>query len=80
MSKSDRKKRQQKRRRERKRAALAAENVNPWNQHTPYHWWRTVKGQKVDFWPSTRKAMWQGKVYTQVIDVEEFIKQVCEAS
>jgi len=40
----------------------ATYDLSNWKQHTPYHWGRTVKGKKLDFWPTKDKWMYDGKV------------------
>jgi len=43
--------------------AAQAEDDGKWHQHTLYHWSRTLCGDRLDYWPSTGKWMWRGKVY-----------------
>jgi len=33
-----------------------------WTIHTEYHWGRWVDGKKLDFWPTTNKWMYNGRV------------------
>ena len=33
-----------------------------WTKHTEYHWSRTVKGERLDYWPSRKKYQYKGKV------------------
>lgn len=44
-----------------------------WSKHTRYHWYRTLNGSKLDYWPSRNKFMYRGKV--MVGDVEGFIRK-----
>lgn len=46
-----------------------------WEKYTEFHWYKSYKGQKVDYWPSTRKVMFNGEVFTNVLDVNELIKE-----
>lgn len=32
-----------------------------WSKHTPYHWYRVIDGDKLDYWPSTGKCRWKGR-------------------
>lgn len=45
-----------------------------WTKHTAFHWSRTVKGQRLDYWPSRKKFQYQGLV--MVGDVGEFIAKL----
>lgn len=44
-----------------------------WTKHTPYHWSRTVCGDRLDFWPSRKKFQFRGRV--QRGDVMKIIKK-----
>jgi len=33
-----------------------------WTKHTEYHWQRYINGECLDFWSTTKKYQWQGKV------------------
>lgn len=33
-----------------------------WTKHTQWHWSRQINGSRMDYWPSRKKFMWQGKV------------------
>lgn len=33
-----------------------------WTKHTPYHWSRSINGERMDYWPSRKKFQWRGKV------------------
>lgn len=33
-----------------------------WTKHTDYHWSRTVRGKRLDYWPSRKKWQYDGKV------------------
>lgn len=37
-------------------------NDGQWTEHTPYHWSRLVNGHKLDYWPSTKKWQYLGRV------------------
>lgn len=58
--------------REVKRQRLAAADPSGWTRHTPHHWSRQLLGSKLDYWPSTCKFQWRGKVMSG--NVHEFIK------
>lgn len=69
------KKRRAKRRRQRqaqkKREILASANAHGWKQHTEYHWSKSLCGLRFDYWPSGRKAMFNGTVYKNIEDIAE---------
>lgn len=44
-----------------------------WNLHTEYHWSRTLNGKRLDYWPSTNKFQYDGRVMTG--DVNSFIRK-----
>lgn len=48
-------------RKERKEKRLENANEEGWEKHTPYHWYRMVKGKKLNYWPSTGLCMYNGK-------------------
>lgn len=52
-------------------ANLASADPTDWHQHTPYHWSRDLKGHRLDYWPSTRKWQYQGRVLQG--DINAFI-------
>lgn len=52
---------------------MAAANPAGWTQHTPYHWSRYIDGKKLDYWPSKRKWMFNGKV--EVGNIDEFMSK-----
>jgi hypothetical protein len=33
-----------------------------WTKHTEFHWSRTVRGDRLDYWPSRKKFQYRGKV------------------
>lgn len=33
-----------------------------WTKHTPHHWSRKVGDKRLDYWPSRKKWMFEGKV------------------
>lgn len=59
----------QKRRRRNRDAA----DPTGWTIHTEYHWSRMVAGKRLDYWPSTTRFQYDGKVMTG--GVEGFIKK-----
>lgn len=46
----------------RKAQNLAVADPTGWHKHTDHHWSRMVGGKKLDYWPSTRKWMYEGRV------------------
>lgn len=60
------------------RARFMAEAVNAddgaWTKHTQFHWSRTVRGRKLDYWPSRKKWQYLGKVKRG--DVLAFIRRL----
>lgn len=46
---------------ERKQNRLETANDAGWEKHTPYHWYRLIKGEKLNYWPSTGACMYKGK-------------------
>lgn len=81
-TRSEGKKRREKRRKKRKaqerKALLASEDDAGWKKHTEYHWSRTLCGLRFDFWPTGRKAMFNGVVYKNVDDVVELARTLKE--
>ena len=57
----------------RKQERLAKADPTGWTQHTPYHWSRTLNGKRLDYWPSTHKFQYEGKVHHG--DVLGFIRK-----
>lgn len=57
----------------RKEKNLAAADVTGWNKHTDFHWSRDLNGERLDYWPSRNKFMYQGKVMCG--DIQGFIKR-----
>ena len=33
-----------------------------WVKHTEHHWSRSLSGERLDYWPSRKKFMYQGRV------------------
>jgi hypothetical protein len=58
--------------RARKRERLAEADPSGWVQHTDHHWSRQLLGSKLDYWPSTARFQWRGRVMSG--DVGDFIK------
>ena len=42
-----------------------------WKKHTMYHWYRIINGKKLDYWPSSCKWQYEGKIMQG--DVMQFI-------
>lgn len=50
--------------RERRKANLASAyeiGADGWTVHCKTHWSRTIKGQRLDYWPSTNKWRFMGR-------------------
>ncbi len=64
---SEGKRRREKRRRLRRAAErkerLKATSGEGWKKHTPFHWSRTFKALKLDYWPSTGRFQIDGIIY-----------------
>lgn len=50
--------------------AVAADDGG-WTKHTDWHWSRQLNGKRLDYWPSRKKWMYEGKVSRG--DVARFI-------
>lgn len=61
---------------ERKRQTLLAADPSGWTQHTTYYWSRQIAGHQLDYWPSTKKFQYQGRVLSG--DVERFIRNILD--
>ena len=48
---------------ERKQERLASADTEGWTKHTEYHYSRAFKTGRVDWWPSTAKAKYNGRMY-----------------
>lgn len=33
-----------------------------WTRHTPHHYSRTLAGKRLDYWPSTNRWQWDGRI------------------
>ena len=57
------------------RKAKNLENADSdgWTKHTAYHWSRDLNGSRLDYWPSTTRFQYQGKI--MVGGVDGFIKK-----
>lgn len=60
-------------RKEKGKNNLAFFNKDGWQKHTDYHYSRTIKGKRLDYWPSKKKFQYEGKIMTG--DVFSFIKK-----
>jgi len=45
-----------------------------WTKHTKFHWSKTVKGERLDYWPTKKKFMYKKEV--MVGNVHDFIKNL----
>ena len=61
---------------DKKRRARNRKAADPtgWVQHTDYHWSRKLNGERLDYWPSRNKFMYQGRV--MVGDIVGFIRKL----
>ena len=48
-------------------------NHTGWKQHTHYHFSYTLKGKRLDYWPSKNKFQYEGKIMCG--DVRAFIRK-----
>ena len=53
---------QRERVKQRKARRLESASDEGWEKHTHYHWYRFVNGHKMDYWPSTGKVQYKGKM------------------
>lgn len=61
---------------ERKQQALAAADTEGWTEHSPYHFSKTFKEGRVNWWPSTHKAQFKGEMYYGKNTVDRLLKQL----
>jgi hypothetical protein len=47
---------------DRKRHLANAFDDGGWVKHTPFHWSRTIDGDRLNYWPSRKKYQFKGKV------------------
>jgi len=57
----------------RKQNNLASASKEGWHLHTEYHWSRMLNGKRLDYWPSSNKFQYGGRVMCG--DVNSFIKK-----
>ncbi len=51
--------------------------TSEWTEHTPYHWTKVIRREKVHFYPSTNKFVYRKKVrYGGIKVVNRFIKSL----
>lgn len=60
----------------RKQDLMSSFNKKGWTELSEYHFRKGIKGLAFDFWPTTQKAMYNGQVFKQVIDVNELVKAI----
>jgi len=60
-------------RKEQRKKNLSNANKAGWDEHTQYHWSRTLNGKRLDYWPSRNKWQYNGVVMTG--DVNKFISK-----
>ncbi len=62
--------------RQRDLASAFAFPATGWTFHSETHWSRPLLGDKLEFWPSTRKFRWRDKTnYGTVAEVERFVER-----
>ena len=49
-------------------------NTTGFFRHTPYHYSTTLRGDRLDWWPTKSKWRWRDETYTG--DVHQFIKEI----
>lgn len=54
----------------------ALKECGGWTKHNMFHWSKSVNGLKIDYWPSTRKAQFNGVVYKQVANINDLIEHL----
>jgi hypothetical protein len=59
--------------RQRHEANLKSADPAGWTIHTSYHWSRELLGKRLDYWPSTNKFQYEGRVMTG--EVMDFINK-----
>lgn len=52
----------------RKQRNLANADPSGWTKHTDYHWSRDLNGHRLDYWPSTTRFQYRGKVHVGNVD------------
>lgn len=50
-------------RKEKRRERLASADDTGWSKHTEHHWFRTIGGHKLDYWPSSNKYQYKKRMY-----------------
>lgn len=61
-------------RQRRKAQRLSDFDSSGWTRHTEYHFSRSINGERIDYWPTTRKWMFRGRVSTG--NVKKFINKL----
>lgn len=52
-----------KNRQDRRNKRLASTSDFGWSKHTDTHWYRYIKGEKLHYWPSANKWLYNGVYY-----------------
>lgn len=71
--KTARNRRKREKKRNRRLSALAAADTKGWDKLTPYHFRRVIKGENLDWWPSTGKYFWRGQVINETMAKEVMV-------
>lgn len=50
-------------RKEQKKERLSVAKTDGWHKHSEYHYSKVVDNEKLQWWPSTVKAMYKNKMY-----------------
>jgi hypothetical protein len=50
-------------RKAKRRERLETADDDGWSKHTEHHWYRTVDGHKLDYWPSSNKYQYKNRMY-----------------
>lgn len=59
-----------------KEKRLAKADTTGWTKHTDYHFSKIVDGKKLDWWPSTCKAQYNGAMVYGSLTVEKLFKKL----
>lgn len=78
MSKADKKQRQRKRKAQAKKLILETIDRTGWKINTEWHWQRPLCGLKLDYWPTTKKAMFNGNVYKNVENINDLAEALAK--
>lgn len=55
---------------------LAKADTTGWTEHTPYHFSRTINGERIEWWPSGGKVKYQGKMVYGHKKIEKLFSKI----